>query len=113
MDKARKWQADNQKIFASQGKAANTKARQRNRDFLFDYLNSHPCVDCGETDYLVLEFDHVLGKKKMGVATMAHRSFSLETIKKEIDKCVVRCCNCHRRRTIKEVGSDWWLRIDR
>src|ERR1051326_6552703 len=31
---------------------------------IYDYLQSLPCVDCGERDRVVLEFDHVRGQKK-------------------------------------------------
>ena len=27
--------------------------------FLVDYFRTHPCADCGETDPIILEFDHV------------------------------------------------------
>lgn len=66
-----------------------------------DYLKKHPCVDCGETDLLVLEFDHVRGKKIATISRMIELT-SLAKIKEEIKKCQVRCANCHRRKTAKD-----------
>jgi len=78
--------------------------RKRNRDFLLEYLLIHPCVDCGEDDPIVLDFDHVKGKKFKNVGRLCINGFSTDSIKKEIDKCDVRCANCHRRKTAKEFG---------
>lgn len=63
-----------------------------------EYLRSHPCVDCGESDPVVLDFDHVRGKKRFNVAYMI-RTYPWSAVLKEIAKCVVRCANCHRRKT--------------
>lgn len=82
------------------------KARLRNRRFVYQYLAAHPCVDCGESNVLVLEFDHVRGTKKNDVAHMVHGSHSLETLRREIAKCEVRCANCHRIATAKRSGLD-------
>lgn len=73
---------------------------KRNRKFIYDYLLSHLCVDCGEKDPIVLEFDHLFGKDK-SISEMVRRRYSIERIKKEISKCEVRCANCHRRKTSK------------
>jgi hypothetical protein len=73
--------------------------RERNRAFIKDYLTSHPCVDCGESDVVVLQFDHVRGGRRKHVVTaMAASYHALDSIKKEIAKCDVRCANCHVRR---------------
>lgn len=53
---------------------------------------------------MVLDFDHFKGKKTCPVSTMARNGLSIERIQIEIDKCVVRCANCHRRRTYKQFG---------
>lgn len=68
-----------------------------------DYLSSHPCIDCGESDIVVLEFDHIdPSSKTMAIALLMRRSHKWETILNEIEKCVIRCANCHRRKTAKQ-----------
>lgn len=77
--------------------------KARNRDFLRKYLESHPCVDCNESDIVVLEFDHLRDKEYNIARLMNH---SLATIEKEIAKCEVVCANCHKRRTAQSQA--WW-----
>ena len=78
----------------------NNKLRDRNYAFVFRYLKMFgECVDCGHTDIRVLEFDHVRGEKYKGVKRMASDFASIDSIKNEIRKCEVRCCNCHRIKT--------------
>jgi hypothetical protein len=71
----------------------------RNKKLMNEYLSSRACVDCGNSNPVVLEFDHVRGKKKNDVSTMACRGFSWATILEEVAKCEIRCANCHRIRT--------------
>lgn len=67
--------------------------------FLTAYRATHPCMDCGETDPDVLEFDHRdPATKKFGVT----RAGSLAAVKREIAKCDIRCANCHARKTAQE-----------
>ena len=81
--------------------------RDAARIYISDYLSTHPCVDCGESDARVLEFDHVRGTKKLAVSQMIGRGYSIDAIQKEINKCEVRCGHCHRIKTIDERG---WFR---
>jgi hypothetical protein len=70
--------------------------------FLLEYFSQNPCADCGETDPLVLEFDH-LGDKQFNVAK-GIRDRNWESVLAEIAKCEVVCANCHRRRTARRGG---------
>jgi hypothetical protein len=90
-------------------KRAISERKQRqvadSKAFVVDYLSTHPCIDCGEQDIVVLEFDHVIGSKRDSVSRMIASGCSLDSIKQEIEKCVVRCSNDHRRRTSRLFGS--------
>jgi hypothetical protein len=69
---------------------------------LVAFLREHPCVDCGETDPEVLEFDH-RGDKKFGISR-GLRERPWEEVLEEMAKCEVVCANCHRRRTNRRGG---------
>ena len=70
--------------------------------FLLDFFAENPCLDCGEKDPIVLEFDH-LGDKDFNIAK-GIRDRNWKTVLAEIAKCDVVCANCHRRRTARRGG---------
>lgn len=75
------------------------------RDVVWAHMTANPCVDCGETDPVVLDFDHVRGVKAFNISVvMAKAAVSKRTLEEEIAKCDVRCANCHRRKTAADGG---------
>lgn len=93
------------KIKSKRDKQIKKKAEEyltENMTKIREYLKSHPCTDCGESDPIVLQFDHLSGKRAN--ISMIVRSWKWETVKEEIGKCEVRCANCHMRRTAKQLG---------
>lgn len=94
-----------QKIKASQHYVKNkakylakaAKSNAKRRQILINIRSEKSCVRCGEDDYTCLDFHHIDPKEKdfsIGDAAMYH---SMSDIKKEIEKCVVLCANCHRK----------------
>jgi 5-methylcytosine-specific restriction endonuclease McrA len=97
----------NRSAYIAKARARNAEQSRTNADFLIEYLRNHPCVDCGESDIVVLEFDHQRDKT-LTISTLSREGYSLERLRQEIAKCEVVCANCHRRRTAKLFG---WYRL--
>lgn len=105
----RKWSRrhhkNNLELYRFRRKLRKCKVKVELQNYILGYLKENPCVDCGESDPVVLEFDHREPKnKEYGVSRLISGCYNLEIIIKEIAKCDVRCANCHRRKTMKDVG---------
>jgi hypothetical protein len=78
----------------------------RHRERLQQYLETHPCVDCGEDDIRCLEFDHRDPSQKLAnVSALVAMHVRWERILAEIAKCDVRCASCHAKRTAEQRNS--------
>ena len=102
---------DNAEKHKKRVKDRNYRVRKELQDILLEYLKDG-CVDCGEKNIIVLEFDHVMGEKILAVTVMMRRAVSEKTIREEIEKCEVRCANCHRIKT-EERNPGWRTQVDR
>lgn len=85
-------------------RARNLKIISLAHEMVLSYLKKG-CIDCGERDIVVLDFDH-MHDKTYAISHMVRSAFSLESLELEISKCEVRCANCHRRKTAKDFN--WW-----
>jgi len=61
------------------------KYTEKTRKWVYQYYLDNHCVDCGEDNPIVLEFDHIKGSKINSISRMISNNFSLSNIKKEID----------------------------
>jgi hypothetical protein len=94
----------NRQRYIDRAAAHTQKALTERTAFILEYLAEHPCADCGETDPVVLEFDHLRDKKFLISHGIRERNW--EMVLAEIAKCDVVCVNCHRRRTAIRRGFD-------
>lgn len=79
--------------------------RNKSKKLIVSHLKNNPCVDCGEKDIRTLQFDHKnLGNKYNDISKMLASGILWKTIEKEINKCDVRCANCHAKRTSKQFN---------
>ena len=86
----------------------NKEAYAKRKAPIIEYLKNNPCVDCGESDWRVLEFDHVKGEKLYNVSEMwkiaGGQQVRLKLLSEEIAKCEIRCKNHH---AIRHWDDEW------
>lgn len=71
------------------------KRRRKVKDLLIDHLGGK-CQVCGYDNLRdALEFHHVDDNKEFGIAAKGITR-SLEIAKREVEKCALLCCRCHR-----------------
>lgn len=95
-----------------QRKQWKATSRAKRRKLVADYLSTHPCVDCGETDLVVLDFDHRNPKDKLSsVSSLVYGCKAFSVIVAEMNKCDIRCANCHRKRHVREDKNSAFISI--
>lgn len=74
----------------------NQQEKYKNRtEELNNYKKTLKCKKCGENKYYLLDFHH-LNPAEKDYTISDNPNAKMETIMKEIDKCIPLCSNCHR-----------------
>jgi hypothetical protein len=106
-EKARVYYRLNQEKYRVKTSTRKKLLIEENQKKMWKLLTRGQYVDCGNKNPMVLEFDH-LTEKEAGVSTLLCEGYSWSRISKEIEKCVLRCANCHNIKTHKEKNSYRW-----
>lgn len=77
-------------------KNSKHRVREEAREYVHNYLSTHPCAVCGESDPDVLEF-HYTGGKGWILSNLVGGGNALAALQAEIATCIVLCANCHKK----------------
>lgn len=74
------------------------EGKQKIKTEFEEYKKTLSCSVCGESHPATLDFHHVDRTKKDIILSQAvGRNWGWTSLKREIEKCVVLCSNCHRK----------------
>lgn len=88
----RKWYSENK---VSEKNHVFRRKKEIN-EWFNDYKKMLSCSICGERHPAIIDFHHK-DSKEFEINILVHNGYSLERIKKEMEKCQIVCANCHRK----------------
>lgn len=103
LENCKKWREDNKEKIKEEYQAnkngiktgKNLRYKKRRLCYIEKKLQLK-CQKCEENHISCLDFHHLDPKEKEGnISSMV--KYSLKKIKKEIEKCIILCSNCHRK----------------
>jgi hypothetical protein len=78
--------------------------KRKNKKLLVEYKGGS-CEMCGYNKCLdALDFHHVDPKEKLFTISQ-RRSYNIDVLKKEADKCILVCSNCHAELHVAEYNA--------
>ena len=80
-----------------------TKRKMARIAYINEIKKELGCTDCRNNDFRVLEFHHI-GEKSFTINEAITQGIGFERIKKEIEKCVIICANCHKLRHYNDLN---------
>lgn len=98
----RKWEdmPSGTRFYYRNREAEKKRIREREaemREWIAVYKHKRGCSRCKENHPAALDFHHTAEHKSKGIASMANDGHSKESIREEIDSCIILCANCHRK----------------
>ena len=96
---------------SSLGLSARARKRRTNWRLAGMIKIASGCIDCGYAAHAeALQFDHTSNDKKGNVSDLIRSDYSWTTIMAEINKCEIRCANCHAVKTShrKRIVEESW-----
>jgi len=92
-ERAKKVYTKNPEPYKERAKEGKKKLKTFLTDFLFNLKKDSGCRICNEKEVACLDFHHII--KGRPVTRVANHSFT--STEKELNKCIIVCCNCHRK----------------
>lgn len=99
-DKMRQYRRD----YYYKNKTSHYKRNKITEDKIKAYIQSQktPCKVCGESEKACIDFHHLHSKDES--VSQLSKYGSLNRVKKEINKCICLCANCHRKLHAKLIS---------
>lgn len=107
-EKQKKYYRDTIDVQRERAKNRIALKRERNQQWMVNFLQGKSCSECGEDNPRVLAFDHLdKYNKYANVSDLVCGGAKLNKIVTEVMKCRILCHNCHMLNTFKQTRGTY------